>query len=240
MNKLYVRGLILLIVACVLIQAFGKSAENIRLLHCVLEAFGYYTGYLHNPLSISLWILLALIIPVLFFFAFRFMWDDMSYEVKKRFKIIPFCVIIASLMICINMPTIHRATFLSSSGVDAVFFQLRDYPLIRGTETRTGSVTHGELSRLYLSFNRIDSTSESFHVKVVRLDDPSKECDFPFLWTVGKSSGMFTTFGIDEIPGLMDGVENYKDLRFKIVISDENKTKSKTFLLYFDMYKRML
>ena len=238
MNKLYVRGLILLIVACVLIQAFGKSAENIRLLYCVLEAFGYYTGYLHNPLSISLWILLALIIPVLFFFAFRFMWDDMSYEVKKRFKIIPFCVIIASLMLCFSMPIIHRATFLFSTGVDAVFFQRRDYPLAYGPPTKTGIVIHSELSRLYLSFNRANSTSESFHVKIVKLDDPSKEYDFPVLWPVDKKSGVWSTmFAIEYIPGLMDGVENYKDLRFKIVISDENKTKSKTFLLYFDLYK---
>ena len=228
MKKPYL-GLLLLILACVLMQAFGKSAENMRLLYYVPEAFGYYTGYLHNPLSVSLWVMLIVAIPVLFFFAFKLMWAGPQSLITQRRRLVPLGIYILSFSLCIAMPSVHRFTLQFASSVDAVVFQDRTDPLGYTEEFDEHRHIVGMRLHLNLHFNRFNSKNEEFKVKLIRLDNPSKEYEVPWGRTALEGRG---SIDFDYIPEYLELLKETGDLRFKLVIYDE--TQSKTFNLYFD------
>ena len=237
MKKPYACGVVLLIVACVLMQAFGKSAENIRLLYCVLEAFGYYTGYLYTNLTITLWIILSVLIFALVYFAFKLMWRNKEILTSKLFtikaQILPVCIFLVSLLVCFIMPSIHRLTLRFVSGVDAIIIQDRTAPLVfdnKYNKNKTEIVS--SKTYVFLQFDDFNSADEEFRVKIINLNDPLKEYEIPYLMSVN-SLRIGYTIDIEDIPALIDET----DLRFKIAIF--NGTNSKIINLYFDAYKNM-
>ena len=243
MKKPYACGMVLLIVACVLMHAFAKPADDIRLLYHVLESFGYYTGYLHTRLTITLWILLSVSILVLIYFAFKLMWRDKAIVTSKiltsKLRAIPLCVLLLTFLSClIFVPAVHIFALRSSNGVDSVIYRERTSVfLIHGDVSPNGSPLSTGKLLLCLDFYKFNPVEEAFRVKIIDINDESKEYELPYEITGRwlQSFGTTTVTLADIIPGFIEEKSNYKNLRFKIVIYDENK--SKTFNLYFDAYK---
>ena len=236
MKKTYTRGLMLLVLACVLMHAFAKPADDVRLLYHILESFGYYTGYLHTKLTIPLWIALFISIPALIYFTFRLIWKDESFATGKSklmASLIPFCILLFSVYSCyIVVPAVHVTMLRFSSGVDSIVFRKRTDPIFAEYKfNESGTAFVFSESFLRLDFHEFNSAEESFRVKLIDLNDMS-EYEYPYeltsSWT--KIPGTSSVRIADIIPGFVDGRENYENLQFKIVIYDE--TKSKTFNLY--------
>ena len=145
MKSSYTRGLMLLILACVLMHAFAKLADDVCLLYHMLESFGYYTGYLHTKLTVPLWIVLFISIPALIYFAFKLIWKDKSFTTRKSqiiSRVILFCLIALSIYSYFTIvPAVHVMVLRSSKGVDSVVYQRRTFPFAMNRENSPSGIT---------------------------------------------------------------------------------------------------
>ena len=226
MDKSYIRGLFLLILACILMQFFGEFDGNMRSLYCVLEALGYYTGYLHTKVTITLWVLLITAIVVLLYCARKLMWKDKE-ALNRVLGLIPGCVLaVGAICAYLIIPGTHKLVLQSSGGLNSVIL------LDRKTWFMPED-TSMESHLVSLYFEVLGSKDEKvpFNLKLVNLNDPSKESSPRFQDATGGSKFVLQ-IPRDEIPGYIEKSDKYEDLHFKVVIY--NETESKDFYLYFD------
>jgi len=233
---------------------FAKSVGDLRLLHYLLEAFGYYTGYLNNPLTRWLWptlvVALSVLIPLSLYLAFSALNYD-NYDLKKRFKAIPVCILLVSIISSMFFPFVHGVFLRTQSGLNGVILNNRDIP---GFVLPNAYDSDPEVLFM-LSFSKLSSGGEQFYVKFVDLDNNADEIilNSPMTIPAHGSSGMrrmsrysniwYPTgrgtgnvfFDAENIPGYDRELNNWQDLRFKIVIFNENE--SKTFYRYFYEFK---
>ena len=252
-KKRYFIGIGLMIMACFIMHLFVRSLEKIRLLHYVLEAFGYYTGYLDNPLVRWLWpilfVALFVLIPVSLGLAFSAL-NYNNHDLKWRYKAIPICLLLISIISCMFFPFVNGLFLRTQSGLNGVILDNRD---TAGFVLNNPYDSDSEC-RIMLSFSKLSSGGEHFYVKFVGLDNNADVIilDYPMtipadgssevrgmgifqdIWyPSGRSTGAIT-YDLENIPGYDPELDNWRDLRFKIVIFNENE--SKTFYRYFYDY----
>ena len=242
-KKLYWFGIGLLIFACLLMHLTAKSLENLRLLYHVLEAFGYYTGNLDTPLTRWLWPVIVIGVIVLLILAIAIIRQTFDPDVNKRYKIIPACILTASIISCLTFPFIFGLFLRMPGGLNTVMLRERD------------ALPYGfyEDYHIMLGFYKLSPGDAEFNVKLVDLDDSTNEITLDFtvnidkritsrrrgigllnLWYPSGSSTLFYSSSLVNIPGYDPELDNLQDLRFKVVIFDEHE--SKTFYPYFDRY----
>ena len=244
-KKLYWFGIGLLIFACLLMHLFAKSLENLRMLHHVLEAFGYYTGYLDTPLTRWLWPVLVIVILVVIVLAISMITKALELGVKKDYKIIPFCILITGIISCLTFPSTFGLFLRIPSGLNAVMLRERhDFPLVFSDSDETS---------IALGFYKLSPGDAEFRVKFVDLNDSTNETTLDFTFNIDKrirslrrgiglldswyymgASTRYHGFNVENLPGYDPELDNWYDLRFKIVIFNEHE--SKTFYPYFNRY----
>ena len=249
-KKRYWFGIGLLIFACLLMHLSAKSLENLRLLYYVLEAFGYYTGYLATPLTRWLWPALIIVVFVLIVLAIKIIIKAYDHDVKKRYKIIPSCILIASLISCLTFPFIFGLFLRIPGGLNTVMLSNRNKVFFGSSDMYTSESS--DVSFL-LSFHKLSPGDEQFCVKFVDLNDSTNETTSDItvtidgrltsrqrgigllnLWYSMGASTLNYSFNVESLPGYDPELDNWRDLRFKIVIFNEHE--SKTFYLYFARY----
>ena len=282
-KKRYWIGIGLLVLACLLMHLFAKSVENLRLLYYVLEAFGYYTGYLISTLSTVLWVVLAVAIIALDIFAVVLMRSgyykkfvcpkcavkdepillkgrdeyqcrhcDYQSVIKKRYRVIPVCIALVSIISCFMFPYVQGLFLRIPGGLNTVTLNERD--TVRYSYYSWNPVTNEEHydPTVLIQFNKYSPGEAQFYVKFVDLNDSNNEyvvaAPIKFEEKYGSvgisilggkafqlNSTGFISYSTKDIPGYNLEWNNWRDLRFKIVIFNEKE--SKTFPLYFDKYK---
>jgi len=250
LKKRYYLGIGLLALACFLMHLFAKSLENLRLIHYFLEAIGYYTGYLDNPDIHRLQLVLVIAIIVLLVLALIFIIRALDEESKKRYTVIPICILSVSIISCFTFPFINGLYLSTQRGLGSIIMERRDIPPFRAT----GNPYDGQDTDyfLYLTFYELSNSSEPFYVKIVDMNDTTNEIVLEHPINISDSTisesfirdiGVFSSnwyysgrsysrlFALENIPGYDRELDNFRDLRFKIVIFNEND--SKTFYRYF-------
>jgi len=246
-KKQYWLGIGLLAFACLLMHLFAKSLENLRLLHYVLESLGYYTGYLDNPLTRWLWPILIIAVIVLVPLALRVI--RRAYDkktVKKRYRVLPVCILLVSIISCLTFPFVHGLFLRIPGRLDTVMFDYRAEVTFATVDPYSSNPEYD----LLLCFFKLSPGDEQFYVKFVDLNDSANEKILDFPLDIHSNTGGWrrvtgildllyytghTTFNIvinlENIPGYDPELNNWRDLRFKIVIFNENE--SKTIYPYF-------
>jgi len=241
-KKRYLIGMGLLVLGCLLMPLFAKSAENLQLLHHVLEFLGLYDGYLVSTRNVVIWIVLAVAIFVLISLAFKLMWRAQDGSaVKKRYKAIPVGVLLVSVIGCLLSVHMHRLILQIPGGLNTVILNQRDvvfYAWMRSENEIGGAVN---LIGLYINFQKYSPEDKQFFVKLVDLDDSANESivsDSPIRFHGEVDAVTYTCnfvrhfVEIENVPGYRKELNNSYDLRFKVVIFNEKESKS--FYLYFD------
>ena len=241
-KKRYWLGIGLLVIACLLMHLSAKSLENLRLLHHVLETFGYYTGHLDTPLTRWLWPVLAIVVIVLLVIARTIIVSVFDYDVKKRYKVIPSFILLVSLISCLTFPFIFGLFLRIPGGLNTVM-------LCNRNEVFYGSDDNREISFM-LGFYKLSPGDEQFSVKLVDLNDSTNETTLDTKFTIDKrikshtrgigllnlwyymgSSTLYHGVNVENMPGYDPELDNWQELRFKIVIFNEHE--SKTFYPYY-------
>ncbi len=243
-KKRYVFGIFLLIIACVLMQLFAKSAERIRLFYYVLEYLGIYNGYRLTLINKAIWVIVTIAMVTLMSISFHLMWNSFrAFAMKDRYKAIPILILIISLISCFMFLHIHRYLLHYQGGLHGIILDRRQNVRYLESIDMEGNLEYMALDIELQKFS-IDG-DEAFGLKLVDLNDNSNEYIFMNNMRMGEAIQQYErgigryTFSVrslglkvENIPGYDPKTDNYKDLRFKLIIYNEKE--SKTFLFYFD------
>ncbi len=236
--------MLLLIPICLLMYVFAFTAEKIRVFYCVLEFLGLYDGYKYSTRNTIIWVVVIVLFVVLFIVAFKLINSDEKF--LKRYRIldvIPYIIICLNVVSCFYFPKINQQFLQIQHGLGSVIAPYRgiDYLLGFSNKDTSGAYTEPNLSLLFEIF---DQEEVVFYVKLVDIDDETKQYVFcnedklpqklsmgnpeAFLWNING----FTIDLEKIIPGYIDTPENRRLINYKVIIFNENE--SKTFYIYYD------
>ena len=247
-NKRYMIGMLLLIPTCLLMYVFAFTAEKIRVFYCVLEFLGLYDGYKFSTRNTIIWIGAIVLLVVLLIVVFKLI----NYELKKYriLEILPYLIICLNIVCCFFFPKINQHFLQFQHGLDSVI--VHD----RGTVSLFGFYSAdkygNQIPVLSLNFEGFVSENIIFYVKLVDIEDETKQYVFcnkndnPQKIRMGELSNTWCIdighykaskngFSLDVekiIPGYIDTPENRRLINYKVIIFNENE--SKTFYLYYD------